>query len=585
MKHTALFRWPIMQRIAARASIRAKIIMAFLISLAGYVILATLLFSRALEQSTEYQINQGAQQSADLLISGIRSQFENARNISYNMIQDADITRWLNSDKSGRDFLVDRNADQVLRKTYSFFPGLESIALINNDGDWILVAQHFVEATFSDIRETTWYEKAVALRGGFFVSLNADDTLLSSQGRNNISLIRQVLSIDTMLPAGFLIVNLNENFISQTTDEIYRKYNTEFYIFDENGNSVIRAQADIDYIDIPEDGEARSIGEETFFLYKTTIPELGWTVVSSTPYDLFSGVPFFPQMVVLPTLSAVVMYLLGMLFTSNLITKPVNELIVSMRGVREGKFIKMPPDSRQDEFGQLKDNYNIMVGELNEQIQQRVLMEQEKRKHELDILGEQIKPHFLYNTLDTIYYLILANHTKSAAEAVNALSRYYRSSLSKGAETVPLSEEIAMIKNYLSLQKIRYGDMLFDEYHIAEGAGEVQVLRNILQPLVENCIYHGIKPSGEPGKVMIRAEIEADKLYIAVMDDGLGMTPEQLERLNNDLLDSHSASFGLRGTIKRLRLFYNVEDIYKIESEPGRGAAVTLKLPMKKGTM
>ena len=573
-----------MKKIAARASIRAKIIMAFLISLTGYVILATLLFSRALERSTEYQVNQGAQQSADLLISGIRSQLDNARNISYNMIQDADIMRWLNADDSGRDFLLDRNADQVLRKTYSFFPGLESIALINDDGDWILAAHHFVAADFSDIRTTPWYEKAVALHGGFFVSLNADGTLLSSQGQNNISLIRQVLNIDNMLPTGFLIVNLNESFISQTTDEIYRKYNTEFYIFDENGDSVLQAQEAVDFIDIPEEGEARNIDGETFFLYKTTIPELGWTVVSSTPYDLFSGVPFFSQMVVLPTLSAIVMYLLGMLFTSNLITKPVNELIVSMRGVREGKFIKMPPDARQDEFGQLKDNYNIMVSELNEQIQQRVQMEQEKRKHELDILGEQIKPHFLYNTLDTIYYLILANHNQSAAEAVNALSRFYRTSLSKGADTVPLSEEIAMIKNYMSLQKIRYGEMLSDEYHIAGGAGAVQVLRNILQPLVENCIYHGIKPGGEPGKVVISAELAADVLYITVLDDGLGMTPDRLERLNSDLLDAHSASFGLRGTIKRLRLFYNTHDVYKIESEPGKGATVTLMLPIITGS-
>ncbi len=350
-----------MKKISVSASIRAKIITAFLISLIGYVILATLLFSRALEQSTEYQINQGAQQSADLLISGIRSQLDNARNISYNMIQDADITRWLNTDEDDRDFLVNRNADQVLRETYSFFPGWESIFLFNNEGEGILSAHHLVDATFKDIRETSWYEKATALRGGFFVSLNADDTLFSVVGQNNISLIRQVLNIESMRPVGFLIVNLNESFISRTTDEINRKYNTEFYIMDEKGQSVFRDQAPIETEGIPEEGEARSIGDETFYLYKTTIPELGWTVVSSTPYDLFRGTPFFPQMVVLPTLSAVFMYLLGMLFTSNLITKPVNELIVSMRGVREGKFNKMPPDSRRDEFGQLKDNYNIMV--------------------------------------------------------------------------------------------------------------------------------------------------------------------------------------------------------------------------------
>ncbi len=554
--------------------------MAFIISLAGYVLLATLLFSRALEQSTEYQVNQGARQSADLLISGIRSQLESARNISYNLMQDADILRWLGADEAGRDFRVNRDANQVLQKTYSFFPGWESIFLFNNEGEGVRAAQHFVDMNFVDIHETSWYEKAVSLHGGFFVSLNAEGTLFSITGQNNISLIRQVLNIDNMLPVGFLIVNLNENFISQTTDEIYRKYNTEFDIFDENGNNVIRAQGEIEYADIPEKGEVRNIGGETFYLYKAVIPELGWTVVSTTPYDRLSGVPFFPQMVILPTLSAVVMYLLGMLFTSNLITKPVNELITSMRGVREGKFVKMPPDARRDEFGQLKDNYNIMVEELNEHVQQRVLMEQEKRKHELDILGEQIKPHFLYNTLDTIYYLILANQTKSAAEAVNALSRYYRTSLSKGAETVQLRDEVAMIKNYMSLQKIRYGDMLSDEYSIGEGAGEAQVLRNILQPLVENCIYHGIKPGGEPGTVSIGARIEQDMLLITVRDDGLGMTQGQLEHLDKDMLDAHSASFGLRGTIRRLRLFYNKDDVYKIESEPGRGTTVTLKLPI-----
>ncbi len=557
--------------------------MAFLISLIAYIILATALFSRALEQSTEYQINQGAKQSADLLISGIRSQLDNARSISYNLIQNADIARWLATDDDDRNFLVNRNADQVLRETYSFFPGWESIFLFNNDGEGILVSHHYVEATFKDIRETPWYEKAIGLRGGFFVALNADGTLFSATGQNNISLIRQVLNIDNMQPVGFLIVNLNENFISQTTDEIFRKYNTEFYILDEKGQSVISDQTHIDIEDIPEEGEARNIGGETFFLYRTTIPELGWTVVSSTPYDLFSGVPFFPQMVVLPMLSAVVMYLLAMLFTSNLITKPVNELIVSMRGVREGKFVRMPHDNRRDEFGQLKDNYNIMVEELNAQIQQRARMEQEKRKHELDILGEQIKPHFLYNTLDTIYYLILSNHSKSAAEAVNALSRYYRTSLSKGAETVPLSEEVDMVKNYLSLQKIRYGEMFSDEYHIGDGAGNVPVLRNILQPLVENCIYHGIKPSGEPGKVTIKANALEGRLLITVQDDGLGMTKEQLEHLNDDMLDANSASFGLRGTIRRLRLFYNKDDICQINSAPGNGMSVTLRLPVRAG--
>lgn len=568
---------------AARVSIRAKIVTVFLLSLIGYILLGSVLFWQAMRQSTEYQASQGARQSADLLISGIHSELDYAISISYNLLQNVDIPRWLSSETKVRDLVTTRNANQVLMRTYPFFPGLESIYLFANDGEGIRASHHLSIQTFEDIRETSWHARAVERRGGFFVTLNADGTLFSTAGMNNISLIRQVLDLNSMKPLGFLIINLNETFISNTTKQIYAKYNTKFYILDENGSSVLKGQELPDFGDsVPPDGAVRRVGDETLFLYQTHIPDLGWTVISASPYNVLSGVPYFPQMFLLPVLSSVGMYILGMVFTANLITKPVDELIASMRGVREGRFEPMPTDKRQDEFGQLKGNYNIMVSELNAMIQQRVRMEKEKRKHELDILGEQVKPHFLYNTLDTISYLILSGDNQGAAEAVTALSSYYRVSLNKGAETVPLSEEISMIRNYLSLQKTRYGEMISDRYDVAPDAGAVPVLRNILQPLVENCIYHGIKPGGEPGLITITASIQGKALLIMVEDDGMGMTPEQLGGLDVDILDQNLTSFGLRGTIKRLRLFYNREDVYEVKSEPGLGTCVLLKIPAGK---
>ena len=562
-------------------SIRYKIIMMFLLSLLCYILLFSIVFWRILEQATLHQVSQGAKQSVDLLISGIDSQLANAVNISYNLLQNADIVRWLRSNSAGREGIMSRKANQVLTQTYVTFPGIESIYLFSNEGDKIYASHHLARQTFKDIRETSWHARAVDQYGGAFITLNADGTLFSSAGQNNISFIRQILDLGDFKPVGFLVINLNEDFISNTTRQIYEKYNTDFFLLDENKNPVLTGQEEPDFgDDIPAEGVARSIQGVTIFLYQARVPSLGWTIISATPYHVLSGVPYYPQLFLIPVLCAVGMYFFSFLYMTNLITKPVSGLINSMRGVREGKFEPLPPDKRQDEFGQLKDDYNIMVGALNVMIQHRVHMEKETQRYELDILGEQIKPHFLYNTLDTISYLILSGDNQSAGEAVNALSRYYQTSLSKGAETIPLDEELRMIQNYLALQKIRYGEILEDCYEITPEAGKTQVPRNILQPLVENCIYHGIKPSGEPGRVTIRAELCGDTLHVAVEDTGLGMTARQLSDLDTDIIDKNTHSFGLRGTIKRLRLFYSRDDVYEVKSEPLKGTAVLLKIPV-----
>ncbi len=144
---------------------------------------------------------------------------------------------------------------------------------------------------------------------------------------------------------------------------------------------------------------------------------------------------------------------------------------------------------------------------------------------------------------------------------MHSLGRYYSISLNKGAETVPLCDEIQLVQNYLSLQKLRYGAMIEDHYNISEDTGELHVLRNILQPLVENSIYHGIKPSGEPGSIFIEAHREDGCLVLAVRDNGMGMTEEEQGRLSADILNQNLHSFGVRGTIKRAKLFCNRTDI------------------------
>ena len=137
-----------------------------------------------------------------------------------------------------------------------------------------------------------------------------------------------------------------------------------------------------------------------------------------------------------------------------------------------------------------------------------------------------------------------------------------------------------MIQDYLSLQKLRYGDIINDKYDISPDTLKIKIIKNILQPLVENSIYHGIKPSGEAGTIIVSSSISSGLLFLSIKDDGLGMTPSEIENIISENLDKNRLSFGLRGTIQRLKIHYGVSDIYSVKSEKYVGTTITLKIPL-----
>lgn len=265
-----------------------------------------------------------------------------------------------------------------------------------------------------------------------------------------------------------------------------------------------------------------------------------------------------------------------------------------MKGIEKREFKMVDIETGNDEIGQLKQDYNIMISEIQKLIQQIVEEQRIKRKTELDILQAQVKPHFLYNTLDAMRYLALSGKSEELYESLEALGSYYRISLSKGQEFITIKEEIDILKSYLLLQKLRYGDIFDVIYDIDKEAYEYKIPKLVLQPLVENSIYHGIKPKGEPGLIKICVKLKDDKIIISVEDDGVGMSEEVLNSIKSEVLDLNKLSFGLKGTIKRLKLFYgtnntsdnyNIDDIYSVESEKRKGTKIFIKIPMLRGVI
>ena len=264
----------------------------------------------------------------------------------------------------------------------------------------------------------------------------------------------------------------------------------------------------------------------------------------------------------------------------------LQELSASMdKNKRSGDLKKIDVEMPSTELELLKGDYNSLIDHVNELIVTLIDKEKTLQKAQMRVLQEQIKPHFLYNSIETIGFLALDAGADKVHDALETLGSFYRNFLSKGDREIPLSREIYIVKDYLALQKLRYGDIIEDEYDIAEDTMKLVVPKLILQPLVENSIYHGIRQKGEPGVIRIKSYIADGCLHLSVRDTGVGMSREEIERVlstENPENRSEEESFGLWGTIHRMRIFEGKDDIVRIESEIGEYTEVEFVLDVGK---
>ncbi len=240
-----------------------------------------------------------------------------------------------------------------------------------------------------------------------------------------------------------------------------------------------------------------------------------------------------------------------------------------------------------DEITELGMSFNIMIGKIKELLDSKIKEQENLKKAELRALQAQINPHFLYNTLDTIIWMAESKKTDQVVQIVAALSSFFRISLSKGMDWITIGEEIERIKSYLTIQKMRYHDILDFKIEVDQDVAENTILKLILQPLVENALYHGIKNKRQGGTIIVRARRKGeDEIILEVEDNGIGFTPQKLAQLRADLEDDSGeikleSGFGIGNVNKRIRLYYGKQYGLFVESEYSTGTCVTLVIPAK----
>jgi two-component system, sensor histidine kinase YesM len=240
-----------------------------------------------------------------------------------------------------------------------------------------------------------------------------------------------------------------------------------------------------------------------------------------------------------------------------------------------------------DEITELGMSFNIMIGKIKELLDSKMKEQENLKKAELRALQAQINPHFLYNTLDTIIWMAEAKKTAQVVEIVSALSRFFRISLSKGVDWITIGEEVERTRSYLTIQKMRYRDILDFKIEVDNDVSENTILKLILQPLVENALYHGIKNKRKGGTIWVRARRKnRDEILLEVEDDGIGFPPEKLYQLRAELEDDSGdikleSGFGIGNVNRRIRLYYGKPYGLSVRSEYNTGTCVTLVIPAK----
>lgn len=618
-RDTKLGRW------FASHSIRVHISMLYLLILFVSTALSGVLYRELYTEMAMARVNEASQQTLESIQANLDGVIRNANNTSKMILSDSDLQALLTTGDVYSDLRLQGRIRVYLYKILQDTPDIDSIYLFDNQGSQYAISRRSRQSQPTIVlRDTGWYRDAIMEKGAYLLRLNGEGAFPGDEDGNRISLIRTVRDINTTETIGVLVLNITEEAFRQAFGTISQQYATGFVLLDEKGESVLQtdnlAQRRVAELQafVFSDGKTGDemkldgVSYMVSFLRETTH---GWTLISLAPTErLFSeDMPALVTGFLVIGLNGALLFV-GLLLVTRMITNPIARLLQSMRQVEAGKLEPWNIRAGNTEIRQLRESYNRMIERLRQLLQRIYVEQRNKRKHELNALQAQIKPHFLYNTLDSINALALMGEKEDVVRIVDALGVYYRLSLGKGREVVTVADEVEMVRQYLAIQRYRYEDVFAVSYDLDPSVDEVPLLKLVLQPLVENALYHGIRASGRKGTILLTTRREASYARIEIADDGNGMDREAIERAlrvdspvqtsaatgtalkastemslkasaktSADMPVSDSSvgsGVGLRGTVERLRIYYGREDVIGIESDPTKGTRVIIRIPL-----
>lgn len=424
--------------------------------------------------------------------------------------------------------------------------------------------------------------------------------------KNVISIMATVKQRITHEVIGFIIIDLDDSVVEQFIDTVSIGKTGFFYVVTPNGDAIFTPSrlklSDQPLLPVkqahmssePRGGFVNREADRTNFVVFTTSETTGWKIVGLVPLQEIAAEAIeIRQLIIVSVALSILFTITAYFFITRRLTYPVQLLKNKMRQAASGYLEAKVKPSGQDEIADLGNSFNIMLEKIKMLLQQSIEEQEHIQKAELRTLQAQINPHFLYNTLDSIIWTAEAGKNKDVIQLVQALSRFFRTSLNKGRDWIRLEEELDHVRSYLVIQQMRYRDILHYEFEVESTLFSHSILKMTLQPIVENALYHGIK--NKRGKGLIRISgfaDDEDHMVLVIEDNGIGMNPQKLEQLRAQLCMKRlpdetgsevSGGFGLHNVFQRIRLYYGDRYGVQIDSVDQVGTTITIRIPVKGG--
>ena len=475
---------------------------------------------------------------------------------------------------------------------------LISIACYTGEGQLVAAIPVANEKSQVNIVKQQWFTDAVGQMENLHFSTPHVQNLfddLSYRYYWVVSLSRAVeLTSNGTSTLGVLLVDMNYSSIEQILKKANVGNSSEYvYLIDGKGEIIYHPRQKLIYTDLYqennieaagyEDGSTEEIfqGEKRLVTVKT-VSYTGWKIVSVVPMSSFdmgmTGTKYFVIMLV--TVSMLAVILLNQLVSAS-IAMPLKKLNNSVKEWETGNMNPSIYIGGSMEVEHLGCTLRSTVEQIRQLMQDIVVEQEEKRKSELDALQSQINPHFLYNTLDSIVWMIEGERYEDAVFMITQLASLFRISLSRGKTVISVEDELKHARNYMNIQKVRYKNIFEVRFDIDPEILQCCTVKLVVQPLLENAIYYGVECMDGDGEIDVNGYRREDDIYIEVRDNGLGIPEDEVEQLlkENNRVHKRGSGVGLLNVHNRIRLRFGEEYGLEIESEPDEGTTVRIHLP------
>lgn len=570
------------------ASIQHIISISFtVISVVGMIMVVGAVYLRFIN-SAENMVSENNRAILEQVNLNLDSYLRNMMKVSdasyYSVIKKKDLA--VDSISKDMDLLYESNKDSLI-----------SISVFTEYGELIGASPVGKLKESVNPTKSEWFLKAISRKENLHFSTSHVQNLFIDPDykyRWVISLSRAVeLTNNGKITAGVLLVDMNFSEIEQICKNVNLGKSGYVYLVDGEGEIIYHPRQQLIYSNLINENSKMSAtyedgtnietfnGEKRLVTVKT-VGYTGWKIVGVTPMgDITSDYRQISLFAIFIMFFAIFILVFLNMFVSSRIANPIKALEKSVKKLENGVKDVDITISGSYEIQHLGKAIKSMVNQLHVLMDNIVSEQESKRKSELNALQAQINPHFLYNTLDSIIWMIENENYDGAITMVTALARLFRISLSKGKNIISVKDEFEHARNYLTIQNIRYKNKFTYSIEVEEETLNLSTIKLIIQPLIENAIYHGMEFMGGDGEILIKAYLKDEDLYIDVIDNGLGMEQEVADTLltREDNGKKKSSGIGLKNVHQRIQIYYGVDYGLKIYSEPDEGTTVRIHIP------